>query len=146
VYTGNLVAGPIFKEVADKVFANSLQMHKELDERPFMASSSIPYSLNGSRDELYQVFTALGVPVTGFPEKSEWMKTSTKDSVVVTDALELIPGLVPDVVGMGLKDAVYVLENSGLTIQFTGKGVVKKQSILPGKRIVRGQTIKIELT
>lgn len=146
VYTGNLVAGPIFKEVADKVFANSLKMHKELDERPYMASSAIPYSLSGSRDELYNVFTSLSVPFTNFPEKSEWIKTSTKDSVVVTEAMEVIPGLVPDVVGMGLKDAVYVLENSGLNIQFVGKGVVKKQSLPPGKRIVRGQTIKIELT
>ena len=145
VYTGNLVAGPIFKEVADKVYANSLQMHKELSTRSFLASSSLPYSMNGSRDELYHVFNALNVPITDLPETSEWMKTSTKDSIVETEALEVIPGLVPDVVGMGLRDAVYVLENSGLYIRFSGKGVVKRQSLPAGKRIVRGQTIKIEL-
>ena len=58
----------------------------------------------------------------------------------------MVPGLVPNVTGMGLKDAVYLLENKGMKIRFEGKGVVKKQSIPPGKRIVKGQIIKLELT
>lgn len=44
VYYGNLVAGPIFKEVADKVYANSLEIHKPLSPQKFYASSRIPYS------------------------------------------------------------------------------------------------------
>jgi len=145
VYTGNLVAGPIFKEVADKVYANSLQMHDSLGIRNYMASSSLPFSKSGSREELSQVFSSLQINTTDFPENSSWMRTSTKDTIVVIKPIKIIPGLVPDVVGMGLKDAVYLLENNGMKIRFEGKGVVKKQSIQPGKRIEKGQIIKLEL-
>ena len=146
VYTGNLVAGPIFKEVADKVYANSLKMHSELKEREFLANSALPYSMSGDRTDLYTVFNALGVPVDEVPETSQWIRTSTQDSLVETEAMNVIPGLVPNVVGMGLKDAVYILENSGLSIRFSGKGVVKKQSIPPGRKVERGQSIKLELS
>lgn len=145
VYTGNLVAGPIFKEVADKVYANSLEMHEELKEREHMAASSLPYSKSGFRQELAEVFTQLDIPITNPPENSQWMRTATKDTVVEVKPIKFIPGLVPDVTGMGLRDAVYLLENTGLNIRFEGKGVVKKQSIIPGKRIVKGQTIILEL-
>jgi cell division protein FtsI (penicillin-binding protein 3) len=146
VYTGNLVAGPIFKEVADKVFANSLDMHEPLEEREFLATYALPYSKSGSREELSTVFQTLNINTSEAPETSSWMKTATRDTIVEVKPIKLIPGLVPDVTGMGLKDAIYLLENSGLRISFEGKGVVKKQSISPGQKIVRGQTIKLELT
>jgi len=146
VYTGNLVAGPIFKEVADKVFANSLNMHNPLEIREHNASSTLPYSKNGNREELSLVFNTLSINTTDFPENSSWTKTSTKDTVVELEALKMIPGLVPDVTGMGLKDAIYLLENNGMIIRFNGKGIVKKQSVSPGKKITKGQIIKLELT
>lgn len=145
VYTGNLVAGPIFKEVADKVYANSLDMHKSLEDLDFLANSKLPYSKSGNRDELYEVFSDLSINITDMPENSSWIRTNTRDTIVETKALKIIPGLVPDVTGMGLKDAVYLLENYGLRISFVGKGVVKKQSISPGNKIIKGQTIKLEL-
>jgi len=51
---------------------------------------------------------------------------------------------VPNVVGMSLKDALYILENRGLTVVISGVGKVVRQSIIPGTR-VKGQTIKITL-
>ena len=146
VYTGNLVAGPIFKEVADKVFANRLDMHEELKKREYNAVSALPYSKSGSRDNLIEVFKKLSINTETPPENSNWIKTITKDSIVEIRSLKTIPGLVPDVIGMGLKDAIYLLENSGLTIRFEGKGEVKRQSIQPGKSIVKGQIIKLELS
>lgn len=145
VYAGNLVAGPIFKEVADKVYANSLQMHDELEQRAFAANSRLPYSKSGHREELERVFQKLEIPYTPPSENGAWLKTSTKDSIVEAHLIKNIPNLVPDVKGMGLKDAVYLLENQGLNVDIEGKGVVKKQSISPGKKIETGRTIKIEL-
>ncbi len=54
--------------------------------------------------------------------------------------------LMPDVTGMGLKDAVYMLENSGLQVQVQGKGKVHEQSIAPGTRIIKGQNITLQLS
>ncbi len=145
VYTGNLVAGPIFKEVADKVYANSLQMHDPLEEREHLANYSLPYSKNGHRNEITTVFNGLEIATSEAPDNSSWIKTATQDSIVELKSLKMVPGLVPNVKGMGLKDAIFLLENQGLKIEFEGKGVVKQQSIMPGKRIVKGQTIKLEL-
>ena len=51
----------------------------------------------------------------------------------------------PDVTGMGMRDALYLLENRGLKVQYVGKGKVKFQSIEKGKKIYRGNTVVIEL-
>ena len=145
VYTGNLVAGPIFKEVADKVYANSLDMHHAIDNRKGSAYSALPYSKNGKRDDLNQVFGKLEIPSDEMPEAADWIATSTGKKKVGVSAMRNIPGLVPDVTGMGLRDALYLLENQGLKIQFEGRGEVKRQSIPAGSRIIKGQQIILEL-
>ncbi|MFB1022422.1 MAG: PASTA domain-containing protein, partial [Vicingaceae bacterium] len=52
----------------------------------------------------------------------------------------------PNVLGMGLRDAIFLLENQGLRVKINGAGMVKSQSITGGQRIVRGQEIQIELS
>ena len=52
---------------------------------------------------------------------------------------------VPNVIGMGAKDAVYLLENIGLKVNLTGKGTVVAQTIIPGTKVTKGQTIGIQL-
>ena len=54
-------------------------------------------------------------------------------------------GVIPNVVGMGLRDAMFVLENEGLHVKVTGRGLVTKQSITAGTAIYKGQTIQLEL-
>jgi len=66
------------------------------------------------------------------------VKVNLKDRKVISN-------LVPNVVGMGAKDAVYLLENAGLKVNLTGKGTVVSQTITPGTGAVKGQTIGIQL-
>ena len=54
-------------------------------------------------------------------------------------------GVVPNVVGMGLRDALYCLESAGLRVKFSGSGKVAKQSITPGTAIEEDTMIEIEL-
>jgi cell division protein FtsI (penicillin-binding protein 3) len=61
-------------------------------------------------------------------------------------AVKIHPGLIPDVTGMGLKDALYLLENAGLRVKAYGRGAVKRQSLPPGARIQKNSQIIIELT
>ena len=49
-------------------------------------------------------------------------------------------GLMPDLSRMALKDAIYILENQGLSVQVVGRGTINAQSIAPGTRISKGQT------
>jgi len=49
-------------------------------------------------------------------------------------------------VGMGLRDALYLMENRGLSVEVRGSGMVKKQSIGPGEHIGSGAKIILELS
>ncbi len=146
VYYGNLVAGPIFKEVADKVYANSLEMHEQLQEQNYTANSAIPYSKHGKKQDIETIFNHLNIPVESKADDSDWIVTNTKlESVEIAPRL-VRENLVPNVVGMGLRDAIYLLENQGLRVKITGSGMVKSQSISAGSKINNGETINIELS
>jgi len=145
VYYGNLVAGPIFKEVADKVYANSIDIHHEINEQPNLAQSRIPYSKNGYSNDLLSIYKTLNMKVENPKNISEWIKTSTNNDAVSIYNEKIPPIYVPNVVGMGVRDAVYILENEGFEVQINGEGTVKKQSILPGEKIEKGQKIILEL-
>lgn len=145
-YYGNVVAGPIFKEIADKIHSNRLELQRE-EHLADNTMQRMPVSHSGHAADLRTAFAALGVPFEVQGE-GEWMTTQAGDSAVTLLSREL-PGdatsLVPSVLGMGLKDALYILENRGLRVRFHGTGMVKRQSIQPGSPARRGATILIEL-
>lgn len=146
VYYGNLVAGPIFKEVADKVYANSLEIHKPLGPQKFLAASAIPYSKSGYGEDVKRVFQTMGVEMKTAAANPEWVTTSTQEKSVTLESRKVIENLVPNVKGMGVMDAVYLLENAGLKVRFVGRGAVKSQSIQAGTRAHKGSVIVLELT
>lgn len=146
VYYGNLVAGPIFKEVADKVYANSLEMHEQLEEQNYLANSAIPYSKHGKKDDIETIFTELNIPIESKADDADWIVTRTKQESVEIAPRSVKENLVPNVVGMGLRDAIFLLENQGLRVKISGSGMVKSQSITAGTRIQDGQEINIELS
>jgi cell division protein FtsI (penicillin-binding protein 3) len=51
----------------------------------------------------------------------------------------------PELKGMGLKDAVHLCEEMGMMVNVQGKGRVAEQSVLPGQAIARGQLIHLTL-
>jgi cell division protein FtsI (penicillin-binding protein 3) len=74
------------------------------------------------------------------------MTGTLQENKIGFKGLEFINGEVPNVVGMGLKDALYELESKGMKVEFTGKGIVTGQSINAGEKIIKGQKISIELS
>jgi len=141
-----LVAGPIFKEVADKVYANSLEMHQELGIERHYANSAIPYSKHGSKKSVEEIFQQLDIPIESNAQDAEWIVTATQDSSVKIAPRKIPDKLVPNVVGMGLRDAVYLLENRGLNVVINGSGMVKKQSVQAGSPAENGQEIELTLS
>ncbi len=147
VYYGNLVAGPIFKEVADKVYANSLEMHDPLKKaKSYLAASPIPYSKHGKKSDIEKIFSDLNIPMSSKAKDADWIVTQTGDSSVTIAPRVVHERLVPNVVGMGLRDAIFLLENHGLQVKVEGRGMVKEQSILPGRTVKEGMQIKIQLS
>jgi len=145
VYYGNLVAGPIFKEVADKVYAGSVAIHAELENKENKASSKIPYAKDGYYNDLSMVYEELGIKTKTSQKVNDWVKVSTGKEDVQVYHKKIAPIYIPDVTGLSVKDAVFILENQGLIVKFIGSGTVKKQSINPGEKIVKGSKILLEL-
>lgn len=145
VYYGSAVAGPVFKEIADKVYASSLQMHKDIHETIEVPQIQTPENVAGQMDEIRHVMNELGVANKLEGDEAEWGQTRRFDKSMEVNKRTVIKNLVPNVVGMSLKDALYLLENAGLKVQAVGTGKIRKQSMPPGTRIYRGSTLVIEL-
>jgi cell division protein FtsI (penicillin-binding protein 3) len=145
VYYGNLVAGPVFKEIADKVYATSLEMHEPINNST-ATNSMIPFSKSGSREDLRKVFVELGISYFDTSHETNWVSTTSKETMVELSGRSIIENLVPNVVDMALNDAIYLLENAGLTVNFRGRGTVRRQSLPPGTRINKGDRISLEMS
>ena len=145
VYYGNLVAGPIFKEVADKVYSTSIEIHESLEEKN-LAIQSYPYSKSGNKSELKEVFDELKLHTIDKANDVDWVTTRAKDKFVQLEPRTIVENLMPNVAGMSVDDAVFLLENAGLRVRFTGKGSVKSQSIPSGIRIEKGTNVMLELS
>jgi cell division protein FtsI (penicillin-binding protein 3) len=78
--------------------------------------------------------------------ESNWVATTKKDDHIGVNDLNFNSGLVPNVGEMGLKDAIYLLENAGLTVEVKGKGKVVDQSIQAGTRVREGDRIILTMS
>jgi cell division protein FtsI (penicillin-binding protein 3) len=145
VYYGNMVAGPVFLEIARKVFATSIDMHPVVTANKDIPLD-LPYSKTGNRNELRQVLRTLDIPVENGHIRSEWVSTEKKEEAVGFSSRAVITGLVPNVVSMGAKDALYLLENAGLRVRLLGRGSVRQQSIPPGTRVSKGALVTLEMS
>jgi len=145
IYTGSQVAAPVFRTIADKIYATRhLNVSDDWVTSPVMAS--LPVIRAGARNDVETIYSVFDCKLL-FDDDMPWVISSVKNTdTVVVSGREMIPNLVPNVVGMGLKDAMYVLENSGLRVRFAGRGVVRTQSLRPGTRINEGNVIFIQLS
>jgi cell division protein FtsI (penicillin-binding protein 3) len=78
--------------------------------------------------------------------EEEWVKADSQGQALVWKPNKLMVGRVPDVAGMTLRDALFVLGNQGLKVQTLGTGRVQKQSLEPGSPIKKGSIIIITLS
>ena len=142
IYTGNQVAAPVFREVSDKIFAT--QLNYPQPELTGTLLAQLPSFRNANAEDVRTIYSAFDCNVIDNIESS-WTSTTASNDTVSFWEKDFIENLVPDVVGMSLKDALYVLENTGLRVRFSGRGIVRRQSMQPGIRINPGNQIYIEL-
>ena len=64
-----------------------------------------------------------------------WARIESEGARTIAQKALIRKKEVPDVYGMGLRDAVYVLENIGMRVKVHGAGKVYKQSMRPGARL-----------
>jgi cell division protein FtsI (penicillin-binding protein 3) len=143
VYYGNLVAGAVFKEISDKVYATNFF-------RDFTAENedgkklTAPEAGNGLRKDIDVVLRNLDVRYRRTSD-NDWVATRESGDTIRLIDVKVQEGLVPDVRGMSLRDAIFLLENSGLRVKYSGKGRVRSQSPAHGARYYEGTTVSLEM-
>jgi len=150
IYYGGLVAGPVFKEIAEKVYASSLDFLSPINKHnnPITNVPQIGVTKNNELNELAKL---LDLPTKNSSGSENYSSRNYNDSakIVFTESkIEdvLKKGVVPNLTGLSAKDALFLLENKGFNVKLMGYGLVKKQSIEAGQKFNRGDKITLILS
>jgi cell division protein FtsI (penicillin-binding protein 3) len=144
---GGDVSAPVFKEIADRIYALDMELNPVDQSKIYMAENQIskmPYISAGKGEELQGIFDELGIKVKS-PSTEDWVKASLISENFDLRINETEKPTVPDVSGMPLRDALFVLENKGLKVNYSGKGRVVEQSLAPGTQLSPNATINLVL-
>ena len=142
-YYGASIAGPVFKEVSDQLYAR----HPEIK---FTASKDTispmaPSAKAGKRKDIELLYGDLGMNAISDNPNALWARPLLIQESISLITESVTQGIMPDVTGMGLKDAIYLLEKNGLRVTVKGKGSVVSQSIASGVKVSKGEEVFIEL-
>ena len=145
-YYGSQVAGPIFKEIAERCYGMSsyVQNYAAADQQvKHVPSAKLPNYQVGYRQDVKTILNYANVSFSDHSD-NDWSMVYGDDDQVMLKSRSMDEDKVPNVVDMGLRDALYVLENRGLKASIKGSGRVVKQSIAAGEKI-NGQRIALTL-
>jgi len=143
---GGDVSAPVFKEIADMIYAQNLEIHDSFESSLLASEGKFPFIRAGRFEELNELCNQLGISNhIGEDVQTEWVRSSVSNNAIIWKENHDNENLVPNVQGMTLRDAVFILENLGLKVSITGTGRVRKQSVTAGRRISQGAQIRLEL-
>ena len=141
---GGTLAAPVFREIATKLYA----MYVEQKNPSMYAAKkdSAAFFYAGYSPDIKNVFNTMKVKYTDSVAQSNWTNVFASNYQPVMKATTIRKQVMPNVRGMGLKDALYLLENMGVKVAVTGKGKINNQSIAPGTALAKGVTVMLELS
>lgn len=144
---GGDVSAPVFKEIADKIFAQDLKLNKKTAPKTYLAQTGneLPFIQAGKVDELQMICNKFGISNHYNGQGENWVKSVPQVKSIQWKSNPTESPTVPDVSGMPLRDALYVLENKGLRVVYQGKGRVRNQSISPGTPVQQNYVINLVL-
>lgn len=143
LHYGGQLGAPVFREVATKIYAMYVQ---KKDPSMYAAKKdSAAYFYAGNSKDIKNVYTTLNVGYADSVEQNEWSNVYADNYQPVMKTNAVRKQVMPNVKGMGLKDALYLLENMGLKVSITGKGKIITQSVQPGTSLAKGLTVMLEL-
>jgi cell division protein FtsI (penicillin-binding protein 3) len=142
-YLAAKVAGPVFRRIADRVYASDL----DIDQSPvthYIGNTTMPVVKKGNINALHKVYEKLGIKPLYASNNTNGSAPDTTGGIADESAVYK-RGSVPSVIGMDLSDALYRLGNAGYKVAVTGSGTVTTQSVTGGSLIPKGSKITIEL-
>lgn len=140
---GSVVSGTVFTAIANRVYATSLKYHKPVNDNG-TKSKQIPISKDGNLTDLKEIYKVLNIPYEAVAS-TEWVNTHSGGEKLLFTKRFVGVKTVPNVKGMTAKDAVFLMEKTGLKVKISGYGKVVNQSILPGQEVIVGKLIELRL-
>ncbi|MNJ82768.1 Stage V sporulation protein D [compost metagenome] len=140
---GATVSGTVFSAIANKVYSNSLNYHKAINEEKKRVADA-PVIKDGNITDLMTVLKRLHLPYQ-LDAYSEWSHVRSSGSNISIVPRKISSTTVPSVVGLTAKDAVYLIERLGMHVYIRGNGKVVKQTIPAGSPVVAGGLMELIL-
>jgi cell division protein FtsI (penicillin-binding protein 3) len=144
-FYGGAVAAPVFKAVAQQTMARRIEIAPTYnrDSTAQIVGNTIPERNSGYGEDFFKLFDYVGLH---YKKKSSnaWVSIDPFETKMIVQDNKISKKQVPNVAGMGARDAMYVLENLGLNVAVYGRGKVVRQSLVPGTQ-ANGQRIEIYL-
>ena len=149
--SGGGMSGKVFHDIAEGIMAQSLKL--EVTDARDSASIFVPDVKNGNVLAADYVLTHLGIKTNtswggsyanGNPIWGRAERVGGK-SVRLVKEKQYGKGTVPNIYGMGARDAIFAMESRGIKTKLYGRGKVTKQSLMPGTRVKKGAVCSIEL-
>ncbi|MFZ1632881.1 MAG: penicillin-binding protein [Chitinophagales bacterium] len=142
-FYGGAVAAPVFREIADKVYSHFINIREPINTNDSLFVG-VDAKARGYAYDFRQILSWLHVN-EGFDDNEEWVALNAHGKSASHEAIKTYQYTMPDVRGMGLRDAMYLLETNGLKVKVNGAGKVVTQSITPGQAIIEGTFVTIQL-
>ncbi len=142
--SGGGQAGMVFKNIAEQTYLRKTLLPTE-EVLVDSTMQKMPNLKNGNWTNSASILSSLNYHTPDWGKTADWVKMNYDSSGYQPQKIEMSPNLVPNVIGMGARDAVYLLEKSGLRVNLIGSGKVVTQSINQGQKIIKGSTISITL-
>jgi cell division protein FtsI (penicillin-binding protein 3) len=146
-FYGGRVAAPVFKEIADKCYSKIIAVHQAInDSARVYKGDKMPNLQVGFKSDFQTLIEGLGMPYKD-ASTTRWAVSRIENDTLalVTRNIKNQDKVIPNVVGMGLRDALYLLENRKIRVKVRGSGKVKSQSIKPGRSVNEAHTIELVL-
>jgi cell division protein FtsI (penicillin-binding protein 3) len=143
-FYGGSVAGPVFREIADCVYATDLALHAD-KKREKSEDIQVPRVFNGLVNETKLICKELDIKVNQTDKGADWVYAVREDDALNLKPRKLVDNQMPNVVGMGAADAVYLIEKTGMKVRLKGVGKVLRQSPEPGAICRNGQLVYLDL-
>ncbi len=144
VYYGNVVAGSVFRDIADKIYATHIEIEEQEIEE--VHTSHPPILVVGKKQDLNTIYAQMGYGMSNPEISSDWVVSMQHGDTLKYGYRIFDDEIIPNVKGMSAKDAIYVLEKLGLNVIVHGKGKVSRQSILAGTKATKGRRIELYLS
>lgn len=138
-YYGSYVAGPVFKNIAERVYTMKTQQVRSLNESVY-AAIGVPGKAIGFHSDFNTVLDYLNIKYKDESNAPFSVLDPSANAMILEDK-KIKRSLVPDVRGMGIRDAVYLMEYAGLSVKVNGVGKVRQQSVPPGTAARGNQVI-----